>query len=467
MYDGHLYPGGACRLRTLRNELGDHTFWAAVQDYLKRYNGKVVETDDFRHVMEEHSGRSLGKFFDQWFHSPGYPEIEVGFKYDSKQKQGTFKVEQKQVDLEKGIPAFTLSTDLGWTIDGNEHLLPVKLDEAKHVFIVDMAEEPEQVRFDPKHKAHHKLSFNPGDPMLRRQLTGAKDVIGRMQAAGELAKTAKRANIEAIVDAYSNESFWGVREEFANTLAKANTEAAIEGLVKLIETEQDPKVVVIVFDAAGGYRDQRILEAIGLRLQGELPYEARRAAFKAMGQQRRKADWDVLLAGSQEYGYKGIAQSGAFAGLASTRREEAVDVLLKEVTYGAQDNRVRVNIVSALADIGQGLEKAKREEVIECLEDLLRDPNWNVTWKAVNGLATMKASESVPAMDAYGRAQSYQMKVWVDKFISSLKDEDKTDGSAVKKQVEDLNEKVRKLEDQLQNIAAKVETASEEGEKNE
>jgi aminopeptidase N len=415
--------------------------------------------------MEEHSGRSLGKFFDQWFHSPGYPDIKVGFKYDSKLKQGTFKVEQKQVDLEKGIPAFALSTDLGWTIAGNQHRLPVKLDEAKHIFVVDMAEEPEQVRFDPEHKVHHKLSFNPGDPMLRRQLTSAKDVIGRMQAAGELAKTAKRANIEAIVDAYSNESFWGVREEFANILAKANTEAAIEGLVKLIETEQDPKVVVTVFDAAGGYRDQRIQEAIGLRLQGELPYEARRAAFKAMGQQRRKADWDVLMAGSQEYGYKGIAQSGAFVGLASTRKEEAVDMLLKEVSYGAQDNRVRVYIVSALADIGQGLEKVKREGIIECLEDLLRDPNWNVTWSAVKGLLTMKASESISTIDAYGRAQSYQTKVWVDKFISSLKDEDKTDGSAVKKQVEDLDEKVRKLEEQLQKIAAKVEPASEEGDK--
>jgi len=64
MYDAHLYPGGACRLHTLRKELGDQVFWAAVHDYLKRFDGKVVETDDFRHVMEARSGRSLGQFFD-------------------------------------------------------------------------------------------------------------------------------------------------------------------------------------------------------------------------------------------------------------------------------------------------------------------------------------------------------------------------------------------------------------------
>jgi aminopeptidase N len=467
MYDGHLYPGGACRLRTLRNELGDEVFWAAVQDYLKRYNGKVVETDDFRHIMEEHSGCSLGKFFDQWFHSPGYPDIEVKFDYDTKRKQGTFKIEQKQVDQEKGIPAFALSTELGWTIDGQEHFVQIKLGEARQVVVIDMLSEPEQVRFDPRHKAHHKLDFNPGDPMLRRQLTDAKDVIGRIQAANELAKTTKRGNIEAIVDAYADEPFWGVREAFAKALAKANTEAAIEGIVKIIDLEKDPKVLLPVFEAAGEYRDQRVQEAIGSRLQDELPYEARRAAFKAMGAQRRKADWDALIEGSKEVGYKGIARSGAFVGLAASRRDEAVGLLLEQVAYGAQDNRVRRNIVGGLADIGQGLEKGKREEVVEKLEDLLRDPWESIRWQAVQGLLTMKASESIPAIDAFGRSQSKQTQVFVEKLISKLRDEDKSDGSAVKKQVEELSEKVRKLEDQIQKVAAKVDPAVEVDKKEE
>jgi aminopeptidase N len=183
MYDRHLYPGGACRLHTLRRELGDQTFWAAVQDYLKRYSGQVVETDDFRHVMEEHSGRSLGKFFDQWFHSKGYPDIKVSFKYDEKQKQGLFEVEQQQVDAEKSIPAFELVTSLGWTIDGETKEMAIKLNEAKHIFIIAMETAPEQVRFDPGNKILHKLTFNPGDPMLRKQLREARDVIGRILAA--------------------------------------------------------------------------------------------------------------------------------------------------------------------------------------------------------------------------------------------------------------------------------------------
>ena len=67
IFDAHTYPGGACRLHTLRKEIGDEVFWTAVRDYLQRYYGKVVETEHFRMVLEEHSGRSLGQFFDQWF----------------------------------------------------------------------------------------------------------------------------------------------------------------------------------------------------------------------------------------------------------------------------------------------------------------------------------------------------------------------------------------------------------------
>lgn len=467
MYDGHLYPGGACRLRTLRSELGDEVFWGAVQDYLKRYNGKVVETDDFRHVMEEHSGRSLGKFFDQWFHSPGYPDIKVSFKYDSKQKKGAFTVEQKQVDKEKGIPAFELSTDLGWTLNGEEHRVPIKINEAKHVIIVTIPEEPDQVRFDPDHKIHHKLDFNPGGPMLRRQLIEAKDVIGRILAAHELAKSAKRANIEAIVNAYPDEAFWGAKEEFVRALTKANTAAAIEGLVKIIDQEEESKVLVTVFEGAAEFRDRRIRDAIGRRLEGDLPYVARRSAYVAMGAQRRDADWDTLFEDSREFTYKGIAQAGAFRGLGGTRREEAVDILLSQSRYGAHDNRVRPAIVTALADIGQGLEKAKREEVKEALEDLLRDRWEGVRFQAVLGLLKMKSPESIPALEAFGRTVSKQTQVMIERLISSLRDEDKVDGSSIKKQVEELVEKVRKLEDQLQTVAAKVEPAEEDGDQQE
>ncbi len=461
MFDRHLYPGGACRLHTLRRELGDETFWTGVQDYLKKYNGQVVETDDFRRIFEQLSGRSLVEFFTQWFYSSGYPDLKVEFDYDEKKKQGTFTVEQKQIDKEKGIPAFTLNTDLSWTIDGQEQRRAVKLSEAKHTFIFPMAAEPEQVRFDPEYKVLHKLEFNPGDEMLRHQVREAQDVIGRILAGYELGKTGKRANIEAITEAYFEEPFWGVRREFAAALGKSGHEAAIEGLARLIAWEQDPNVLRFVMAAAKNYRDARLRDAIAARLQAGMPHLATQQAYEAMGMQRQLADVDLIRAGSEQEAFGGFAQSGAFVGLAHTRRAELVDYLLDRVGYGATSNRVRPAVVRALGHIGKSQEKGARERIVETLVDLLRDPWEDVRYAAAYTLPVLKDPAALEPLSRYANRVSHQDKVALEDVIASLRSEDKVDGSAVKKQVEELQEKIRKLEDYVQKLAAQMKVDEE------
>ena len=457
MFDAHSYPGGACRLHTLRKEIGDEVFWAAVRDYLKRYYGKVVETDRFRLVMEEHSGRSLGQFFDQWFYLPGYPDLKVSFDYDEKKKEGIFTIEQKQVDPEKHIPAFVLNTDLGWVIGGEAHRYPIKLDRERQTFIVAMHKAPERVRFDPDGKVLHKLSFNPGDPLLRKQLTDAEDITGRILAAEELVKTGKPANIQAVVDAYASEPYWGVRLEMAQALARANHETAVAGMARLIAMENDPQVMAGLFQAAGAYRDNRILDALLARLADDLPYHSRQTALESIGKQRKEAPLDLLLSAIEDEGFNGIVQSGALTGLAATRREEALDPLLALVTYGATPVRARAAAVAALGDIGKGQEKARREQIVETLSDLLRDPWYPAHYEAAHSLNSMLAFEALPALTAYTKRLSYQDQIDIETLIDDMAEANKVDGSALKKQVEDLQEKLRKLEDRVELLAAQVE----------
>lgn len=461
MFDAHTYPGGACRLHTLRHEIGDDVFWQGVRDYLQRYKGKVVETDQFRLIMEEHSGRSLGQFFDQWFYTAGYPDLKVSFSYDEKKEQGTFEIEQRQVDAEKNIPPFTLSCDLGWTIDGQSQRTAIKVERERQTFVVAMPEAPEQVRFDPEGKVLHKLTFNPGDTMLRKQLSEASDVIGRILAAQELAQSRKHSNLQAVVDAYGEEPFWGVRREMATALAKAEHATAVAGLAELVALEKDPMVMAHLFDAAGSYRDGRVLEALLGRLQGDLPYHARRTALEALGKQRQAAPFDLLYEAAKQEGFNGIVQSGALLGLAETRREEAVEPLLARAAYGATPIRARPAAVTALGEIGQGQEKARREEIVEFLSDLLRDRDSHVHPRAARSLLRMKAVEAISALEAYARRLSQQDQVTMGKLLRSLRAEENVDGSALKKQVETLQERLRQLEDRLESLAAafSVETA--------
>jgi len=129
---------------------------------------------------------------------------------------------------------------------------------------------------------------------------------------------------------------------------------------------------------------------------------------------------------------------------------------MERAAYGATSNRARPAAVAALADIGQGLEKASRERVVEKLTDLLRDPWDAVRRAAAYGLKTAKAPEAIDALEAFSRSLAQQERVEVERVIASLRNEDKLDGSALKKQVEELREKVRKLEDQLQKMQTRL-----------
>ena len=452
MYDRHLYPGGACRLHTLRCELGDAVFWAAVSDYLTRYDGKVVETDDFRLVMEAHSGRSLAQFFDQWFRTPGYPDLTVSFRYDAEKQQGIFEVEQKQVNVAEQIPVFVLQTAVGWSVAGVDHTQPIRIDQARQVFSVPMSAPPAQVRFDPGNKVLHKLTFNPGDDLLRTQLTQAQDILGRIYAAKELIKSGRRPNIEAVIAAYRQEPFWGVRCVIASALGEANSEAALAGLLAFVASEQDPLVLPTVFMAAKAYRDLRLRDAVQARLAAGLAYAATAAAYEALGAQRDAAPYDLLAAAAQRDGFNGVAQNGALRGLAATRRVEAVDALLARVPYGATPVYSRPVAVTALAEIGKGQEKRARERVVEALSDLLRDPVYQVRLAAVRGLGVLRAAEAIPALESFVQAQAAQDGAVAARVIDDLGRADKVDGSALQKQVETLGDRIRKLEDEIQRL---------------
>ena len=70
MFDDRLYRRGALTLHTLRTQLGDRPFFALLREWTEKYRYGTVTTDDFVALAEQHAGRSLRGFFDQWlFHT--------------------------------------------------------------------------------------------------------------------------------------------------------------------------------------------------------------------------------------------------------------------------------------------------------------------------------------------------------------------------------------------------------------
>ncbi|MDC1143137.1 M1 family aminopeptidase, partial [Planctomycetota bacterium] len=450
MYDRHLYPGGAARLHMLRHDLGTETFFAAMRDYVNTYGGKTVETDDFRKILEKHSGKSLVKWFDQWIHGKGYPKLKASFKFDSKKKLGTFTIEQTQVDKKKGVGLFDFSTDIGWVIDGQLQTQKVQISDAKHQFTVSMETEPEVLRLDPNALTVCGIEFNAGDEKLRKQLEISSDVFGKILAVNELCKTGKRQNINTVRDAYKTEKFWGVRNRMAEALSKAGTQDAVNALAELIGLETDGMCCDVLIRNAGKHRDAGVRKAIENFLDnGPELYRARGAAFEMLGGYRDDAPIERLTEAVKTDDTYGFEQSGAMRGLAASRKPEALELLVSQLKYGNMQTRSRMAGAMALGGYARLLEELPKSKAVETLIDLLRDPSPKARKGAVHGLSASQSAAGVGALGQYRETLSDQEKVDVDAVIRGLRGSQTPKVGELEKQLEELRGKVRKLEDRV------------------
>lgn len=450
MFDRHLYPGGATRLHTLRNELGDETFWRAVSAYTATYAGEVVETEDFRRVLEQHSGRPLAKFFDQWFYRAGYPNLDIAFSYDADKKLGTFTVTQKQVsDEPDSPPTFELELELTWTVDNVRTVKKVRIDQRVHNFSFSIPSDPDLVSVDPEGKTLHKQTFNPGDGKLRAQLVEGT-VLERIRAALTLGATGKRQNVEAIARAYATQTFWGVKEQFASAIAAAGTTLAITELAQLLRDERDPMVLTHLITQAGKFRDTSIEAALLARLDGKLAPWATRAALAALG--RQPGDHlGRLLEAVKLPGIHDIARMGAAEGLATTRDARAVAPLLAFVRDPALYYRARTAAIGALGGLVEFLEPAQQATVRDALEDLLRDNQQQVAIAAANALANQGSLSSAPKIRQLAARVAHQDAVGLHRVVDRISGKPSA-VAALEAQLTELRGDYRKLLERLEKI---------------
>ncbi|MDC3378774.1 M1 family aminopeptidase, partial [Planctomycetota bacterium] len=409
MFDHHLYPGGAWRIHMLRHVVGDTAFWAGVQDYVRTFAGKTVETGDFKRKLEEHSGLSLGRFFDQWLCSPGYPKLKVTFKHCADKGEATLTVEQKQVDAKKGIAAFAFPLEFAFEGPMGEwtrHVIEV--DKVKHTRVIPCAARPQQVVIDPEHTLLHKLDFDPGSDMTRRTLTDCPHLPGQLWAVQALAKSGKAGDLAALRKAWKPETHWSLRLCMARSLGAVGTQGAADVLAGALETEDHPRVLQHLASNCGQYRDAEMTRALLAFLERELPYMARGSALAALGAQRGSEHVETLAAGLDDPSWWGWVRRGAADGLGKSRTAAATELLIAASARGAQPVQVRVRALAGLAQAGRFQEPALRERALETLVDATRDPDYTVRMWAARAIGTLGESGGSGALRAVIRTLAPQ-----------------------------------------------------------
>jgi aminopeptidase N len=77
LFSDPVYVRGAMTLQALRNQVGDDTFWAIVQQWAADQSGGNVSTDEFVALAEQVSGQQLDDLFNAWLFTQGRPELSA------------------------------------------------------------------------------------------------------------------------------------------------------------------------------------------------------------------------------------------------------------------------------------------------------------------------------------------------------------------------------------------------------
>ena len=93
------YERGGWVLHMLRRQLGDSAFQTLIRKYYDRYKGTNADTDDFRQMAGEVSGKNLKQFFKQWLYTPSIPELQIQSKYEKETGELLLTVTQLQKDI--------------------------------------------------------------------------------------------------------------------------------------------------------------------------------------------------------------------------------------------------------------------------------------------------------------------------------------------------------------------------------
>ena len=283
MFNYLAYPKGSWVLHMLRAQLGEDLYRQCIRTYLERHRFGTVVTDDLRAVIEELSGRSWDRFFDQWVYHALQPDLDVKYSWDEQTKLAKVSVAQKQRTEKNKEEVFVFDFPLPIRFEskaGGRADVVAAVTQGAGDFYFPLPARPETVRFDPDYTVLAKLHTDLSKELLYAQLTGA-DALGRALAAESLGEQADADTVARLRRTLDEDKFYGARIEAAKALTKIHSDEALTALI-----ESRPRQT----------GDARVRNAVTLALKDFYHPTARQALMELLG--GRETEKNPVILGS-------------------------------------------------------------------------------------------------------------------------------------------------------------------------
>ena len=274
------YTKGSWVLHMIRSKLGPDLFRKAVQTYLTRHRHGNVVTENLRTALEEVSGQTFDRMFDQYVYHAHHPELKISYSWDSKAKLAKLSVKQEQ-KVEGDVMLFEVSLPIRFQVGNRTIDKTIPLSKASEDFYFPLPDAPEIVRIDPGLTLLAKTDFSPTVAMLHAQLADPKDVVGRLLAVEALGKRNDKTSVEKLKEALTKDTFYGVRLAASRALRGMDSDHAFDALVSS-HRQKDARVRRQVVSDLGSFYKPEALSALKKSLQGEKNPAIRGSAIRAL-----------------------------------------------------------------------------------------------------------------------------------------------------------------------------------------
>ncbi len=436
LFDRHLYEKGGLVLHLLRTTLGPQIFDAGIRRYLQAHPQGNVTTPDLRAALEQESGRSLDRLFDEFVYRAGHPNIKARVEW----AHGHLTVKFEQLQKGNYELHFRAVVRDG---SGKDHELQRVCSDRHCALSLKLDKRPSHVVIDPELQLIGRLRIEAPTDLLEHQLQHATSARGRRQAAQLLGKKRGYQLPKRLARVLQlKREAWTVRAACARSLASLRGREAFDLLVAQREVEH-PKVRHAVAEALGRFRTPEACSALSVMLRGEKSDLVRSAIVRALGQTRQESAAQLLRRQVSTSSWGDVVSAAALTGLATLRQADDESVVRDHTDYG-KPTRVRRSAVIALAKMTEG------RQVREHLELLLDDPHPHLRSDVAAALQTL----GDPACRA---ALERRLGVEDDGRVSrrireTLRGLDQGDAKA------DLTDRLSRLEQQLGDALARLAT---------
>jgi aminopeptidase N len=430
----------------LRYELGDVMYWKAIRRYCELNQFRAVETADLRIAVEESTGQGMNWFFDQWVHRGGHPEFNIAWEYDAAAKQVRVTVKQAQ-KVDETTPLFRTSAEFEIGNGKKSVLRKVTLSNAEETFNFDAAEEPTRVVFDPKDWILKKLTFTKSKDELLDQLAHCEQIMPRAQAIAGLAALEDDKEAQAaLIEAATNDKFWGVRQDAVKALAKLKGDDVRRALLK---AAFDKKSFVRrdALQSLAKFPHADAKAALREAIENDKSYYAVAEALKALATLDKEGSRELLRVAVLQDSHKEVILKAACDKLIEMNDPELADTLLDLLEQPLTPER-RVTVIGALARLKPGETSA-----LKLLHEQLNNERMNVRRSAIEAIVQISDPASIVSLEARrGEEIMPRMIRTIDEAVTKIKEKQKgTDAllkevERLKKQNFELEERLKKLE---------------------